>query len=103
MSKSDDPGSREQFSLKKNLQTALWLLQGKRLDTLSQELKIKDSTLSAWQDSAFNSNLTALKSKLSFVRTPEGSGVTGRFIQILKEQLPWIKTCEPVEDLRLVL
>lgn len=37
------------------------------------------------------------------MRAPEGNGVAERFIRTLKEQVLWVRTFQPVEDLRLAL
>ena len=38
-----------------------------------------------------------------FVRAPEGNGCAKRFIRTLKENLLWVHTFDPVEDLRRAL
>jgi putative transposase len=37
------------------------------------------------------------------VRAPEGSGCAERLIRTLKENLPWVRTFETVEELRRAL
>ena len=44
-----------------------------------------------------------IESSPSFVRAPEGNGVTERFIRTLKEQLLWVRTFDTVEELRQAL
>lgn len=44
-----------------------------------------------------------MMSSPAFVRAPEGNGVAERFIRTLKEQLLWVQTFRPVEDLRVAL
>jgi len=44
-----------------------------------------------------------ITSSPAFVREPEGNGVAERFIRTLKEQLPWVRTFDTVEELRLAL
>ena len=39
----------------------------------------------------------------SFVRQPEGNGVSERFIRTLKENLLWVRHFETIEELRLAL
>jgi putative transposase len=39
----------------------------------------------------------------TFVREPEGNGCAERFIRTLKENLPWLRRFETVEELRLAL
>jgi hypothetical protein len=52
----------------------------------------------------FQAELTLLgiESTPAFVREPEGNGAE-RFIRTLKEQLPWVRTFDTVEDLRVAL
>lgn len=44
-----------------------------------------------------------IESSPSFVRSPEGNGVSERFIRTLKEQLLWVRRYKNVEELRLAL
>ena len=44
-----------------------------------------------------------IESSPSFVRSPQGDGVAERFIRSPKEQLPWVRTFDTVEELRLAL
>lgn len=44
-----------------------------------------------------------ITSRLAFVRAPEGTAVTERFMRTLKEQLLGVRTFQTVEDLRLAL
>jgi len=44
-----------------------------------------------------------LESSPSFVRSPEGNGVSERFMRTLKEQLLWVRRFKNVEELRLAL
>jgi putative transposase len=37
------------------------------------------------------------------VRAPEGNGCAERFIRTLKENLLWVRTFEPIEELRQAL
>ena len=39
----------------------------------------------------------------AFVRAPEGNGCAERFIRTLKENLPWVRTFDTIEELRLAL
>ncbi len=39
----------------------------------------------------------------AFVRAPEGNGCAERFIRALKENLPWVRTFDTLEDLRQAL
>ena len=38
-----------------------------------------------------------------FVRAPEGNGRTGRFVRTRKENLPWIRRFDALEELRRAL
>ena len=44
-----------------------------------------------------------IESSPSFVREPEGNGVAERFIRTLKENLLWVRSFDPIEELRLAL
>ena len=44
-----------------------------------------------------------IRSSPSFVREPQGNGISERFVRTLKENLLWIRTFETVEELRLAL
>ena len=44
-----------------------------------------------------------IQSSPAFVRAPEGNGCAERFIRTLKENLPWIRSFDTVEELRLTL
>lgn len=44
-----------------------------------------------------------IKSSPSFVRSPEGNGISERFIRTLKEQLLWVRRFKNVEQLRMAL
>ena len=49
------------------------------------------------------SDILGVRSSPAFVRAPEGNGCAERFIRTLKENLPWIRTFDTVEDLRHAL
>ncbi len=44
-----------------------------------------------------------MESSPAFVRQPEGNGCVERFIRTLKEQLLWVRTFRPLEELRCAL
>jgi transposase InsO family protein len=44
-----------------------------------------------------------IESSPAFVRAPEGNGCAERFIRTLKENLPWVRSFDTVEDLRVAL
>src|SRR3712207_2391811 len=44
-----------------------------------------------------------LESSPAFVRAPEGNGCAERFIRTLKENLLWVRTFDPLEELRQAL
>jgi putative transposase len=44
-----------------------------------------------------------IESSPAFIRSPEGNGCAERFIRTLKENLPWVRTFDTVEELRQAL
>jgi len=60
---------------------------------------------SQYMSGAFQGELgfLGIESSPAFVRAPEGNGCAERFIRTLKENLPWVRTFETVEELRLAL
>ena len=44
-----------------------------------------------------------IERSLAFVREPQGNGCAERFIRTLTENLLWLKTFDPVEELRVAL
>jgi transposase InsO family protein len=44
-----------------------------------------------------------MESSPAFVREPQGNGCTERFIRTLKENLLWVRTFDPVDELRVAL
>jgi putative transposase len=44
-----------------------------------------------------------IASSPAFIRAPEGNGCAERFIRTLKETLPWVRSFDTIEDLRIAL
>ena len=44
-----------------------------------------------------------IESSPAFVRQPEGNGCPEHFIRVLKEQVPWARWFDTIEELRLAL
>ena len=72
---------------------------------IAQGLVLRHDHGSQYMSHAFQEELRFLgiASSPAFVREPEGNGCAERFIRTLKENLLWLQTFEPVEELRLAL
>src|SRR5688572_23599840 len=58
-----DTNDRGRFSARRKTEAVLRLLRGEDLDTLSRELGVIASTLSAWRDSSLDGGTAAMKSR----------------------------------------
>jgi transposase InsO family protein len=78
---------------------------GNYLEGTAEGLKVRHDHGSQYVSDFFQSELKFLgiKSSPSFVRSPEGNGISERFIRTLKEQLLWIRRFKNVEELRKAL
>lgn len=70
-------------------------------EKIAQGLSLRHDHGSPYMSHDFQKELRFLgvESSPSFVRAPEGNGVSERFIRTLKEQLLWVTTFDTVEDL----
>ena len=68
-------------------------------------LAVRHDHGSQYMSNAFQKELRFLgiENSPTFVRTPEVNGCAERFIRTLKENLLWVRTFEPVEELRQAL
>src|ERR671938_141381 len=72
---------------------------------IAQGLALRHDHGSQYMSQVFQEELTFLgiTSSPAFVREPEGNGCAERFIRTLKENLLWLKTFDPIEELRRAL
>jgi putative transposase len=72
---------------------------------IGRGLSVRHDHGSQYTSDAFQRELTFLgiESSPAFVRAPEGNGCAERFIRTLKENLLWVRTFAPLEELRQAL
>jgi transposase InsO family protein len=72
---------------------------------IARGLAVRHDHGSQYMSDHFQKELAFLgiESSPAFVRAPEGNGCAERFIRTLKENLPWVRTFETVEELRQAL
>ncbi len=72
---------------------------------VARGLAVRHDHGSQYMSDAFQTEIAFLgiESSPAFVRAPEGNGCAERFIRTLKENLPWARTFDTVEELRQAL
>ena len=73
--------------------------------TAAPGLKLRHDHGSQYVSHDFQAEIRFLgiQSSPAFARKPEGNGCAERFVRVLKENLPWVRRFDTVEELRLAL